>query len=144
MQRPRAVSASSESESESADRVPVQWLAAPAATKREGTVHRPRGRADDDTDLSLTGCVQLSLTSPQRAGAPPAAPWEAATRVDEFAALRKRWYEPADSYPLLIVLDDQGAKVEEMKEAIDRLTAAGVEPAVAAWFKGLRAGVSGG
>jgi hypothetical protein len=69
--------------------------------------------------------------------------WEAVTRMDEFGALRKRWYEPADSYPVFIVLDDKGAKVEEMKEAIDRLTAAGVEPTVAAWFKGLRAGSSG-
>jgi thiol-disulfide isomerase/thioredoxin len=69
--------------------------------------------------------------------------WEAATRMDEFAALRKRWYEPADSYPVFIVLDGEGRKVEEMKEAIDRLGAAGLEPTVATWFSGLR-GSSGG
>jgi hypothetical protein len=63
--------------------------------------------------------------------------WEAATRMDEFAALRKRWYEPTDSYPVFIVLDDKGAKVEEMKEAIDRLEQQGVEPTVATWFRGL-------
>lgn len=64
--------------------------------------------------------------------------WEAATRMDEFGALRKRWYEPADSYPVFIVLDAEGKKVEEMKEAIDRLGQQGVEPTVAQWFRGLR------
>jgi thiol-disulfide isomerase/thioredoxin len=63
--------------------------------------------------------------------------WEAATRMDEFAALRKRWYAPTDSYPVFIVLDDKGEKVEEMKEAIDRLEQAGLEPTVATWFRGL-------
>lgn len=64
--------------------------------------------------------------------------WEAATRMDEFAALRKRWYEPADSYPVFIVLDREAKKIEEMKEAIDRLGQQGVEPTVAQWFRGLR------
>lgn len=63
--------------------------------------------------------------------------WEAATRMDEFAKLRKRWYEPEDSYPVFIVLDASGAKGEEMKEAIDRLGAEGVEPTVSNWFRGL-------
>lgn len=71
----------SESESESVDRVPVQWLAAPAATEHDltkvlGTVHRRLGRVaddDDDTDHALAGCVQFSLDA-QRVGAPPAAP----------------------------------------------------------------------
>lgn len=63
--------------------------------------------------------------------------WEAATRMDEFAALRKRWYEPADSYPVFIVLDAEGSKREEMKEAIERLQGAGQEPTVAQWFRGL-------
>jgi len=62
--------------------------------------------------------------------------WEAATRMDEFAALRKRWYEPADSYPVFIVLDDGGNAVEEMKDAITRLEQAGVSPTVATWFRG--------
>ncbi|MFO0635017.1 MAG: thioredoxin family protein [Nannocystaceae bacterium] len=64
--------------------------------------------------------------------------WQAATRMDEFSALRKRWYEPTDSYPVFIVLDAQGRKLEEMKEAIDRLGAAGLEPTVAMWFRDLR------
>lgn len=63
--------------------------------------------------------------------------WEAATRMDEMTALRKRWYAPADSYPVFIVLDAQGAAREEMKQAIDRLSAAGVDPTVAEWFRGL-------
>ncbi|MBK8235802.1 MAG: thioredoxin family protein [Deltaproteobacteria bacterium] len=63
--------------------------------------------------------------------------WEAATRMDEFGALRKRWYEPADSYPVFIVLDGNGNKLEEMKEAIERLQGAGQEPTVAQWFRGL-------
>jgi thiol-disulfide isomerase/thioredoxin len=63
--------------------------------------------------------------------------WEAATRMDEMAALRQRWYAPKDSYPVFIVLDDKGEAREEMKEAIDRLTAAGVEPTVSEWFRGL-------
>jgi thiol-disulfide isomerase/thioredoxin len=64
--------------------------------------------------------------------------WEAATRMDEFAALRKRWYAPKDSYPVFIVLDADGKAREEMKEAIDRLGGEGVEPTVAMWFRGLR------
>lgn len=69
--------------------------------------------------------------------------WQAATRMDEFAALRKRWYEPTGSYPVFIVLDAHGGKLEEMKEAIDRLGAAGLDPTVAMWFRDLRpSGVS--
>lgn len=63
--------------------------------------------------------------------------WEAATRMDEMTALRQRWYAPKDSYPVFIVLDSDGKAREEMKEAIDRLTAAGVEPTVSEWFRGL-------
>ncbi|HET6582749.1 MAG TPA: thioredoxin family protein [Nannocystaceae bacterium] len=67
--------------------------------------------------------------------------WEAATRLDEFEGLRARWYDQPASYPVFVVLDDAGGKVEEMKEAIERLEGAGVEPTVANWFRGLsRAG----
>ena len=62
--------------------------------------------------------------------------WEAATRMDEFAALRKRWYEPTDSYPVFIVLDADGKAVEEMKDAIARLEQEGVSPTVATGFRG--------
>jgi hypothetical protein len=34
--------------------------------------------------------------------------WAAATRMDEFDALRKRWTGCSGSYPLLMLLDDAG------------------------------------
>ena len=63
--------------------------------------------------------------------------WEAATRLDEFEALRARWYGRANSYPVFVTLDEQGKKSEEMQEAIDRLEKSGVEPTVANWFREL-------
>jgi thiol-disulfide isomerase/thioredoxin len=63
--------------------------------------------------------------------------WEAATRMDEFAALRQRWDGRPDSYPLFIALDAQGKKIEEMREAIDRLGREGIEPTVPNWLRGL-------
>jgi thiol-disulfide isomerase/thioredoxin len=63
--------------------------------------------------------------------------WEAATRLDEFEALRARWYGRANSYPVFVVLDDEGKKIEEMQEAIERLEKTGVEPTVANWFREL-------
>jgi thiol-disulfide isomerase/thioredoxin len=65
--------------------------------------------------------------------------WEAATRLDEFEALRRRWYGQESSYPFFVVIDDEGKKVEEMRDAIDRLQKGGVEPTVANWFRGLAA-----
>ncbi|MCA9648776.1 MAG: hypothetical protein KC501_02640 [Myxococcales bacterium] len=64
--------------------------------------------------------------------------WEAVTRMNEFDALRLRWDQTKGTYPLLVVLDDQGGKVEEMKEAIDRLEQAGAEATLPTWFRGLR------
>lgn len=64
--------------------------------------------------------------------------WEQALRMNELELLRQRWDATKGTYPLFVVLDEQGAKVEEMKEAIDRLEQAGQEPTVAAWFRGLR------
>lgn len=63
--------------------------------------------------------------------------WEAATRMDEYAALRKRWDDRANSYPLFIALDAEGKKIEEMREAIDRLGNEGVAPTVPNWLRGL-------
>lgn len=60
--------------------------------------------------------------------------WMAASRMNEFNALRKRWYAKTDSYPVFILLDLQEEKIEEMKEAIDRLSAAGLDPTVDNWF----------
>jgi thiol-disulfide isomerase/thioredoxin len=66
--------------------------------------------------------------------------WERATRMGEFNNLRRRWYAPVGSYPVFIVLDERGGKIEEMKEAIARLEAAGIEPTVPNWFANIAAG----
>ncbi len=66
--------------------------------------------------------------------------WQDATRLDEFNGLRTRWYPKTGTYPVLVLLDKDGAKVEEMKEAIERLTGEGVEPTLPNWFAGTRAG----
>jgi hypothetical protein len=64
--------------------------------------------------------------------------WTVATRMDEFDALRRRWSEVTGSYPLLILLDEKGARREEMKDAIPRLEAAGIEPTLANWLADTR------
>lgn len=69
--------------------------------------------------------------------------WDAVTRMNEFNALRRRWYAPVDSYPVLILLDEKGEKIEEMKEAIARLQQEGVEPTLDNWFAGVRPRVAG-
>ena len=66
--------------------------------------------------------------------------WAAATRMDEFEGLRRRWSPVLGSYPLLILLDDQGGQREEMKEAIARLEAAGIDPTLANWLADTRPG----
>ena len=66
--------------------------------------------------------------------------WEAVTRMNEFNTLRRRWYAPLNSYPVFIVLNEMGGKVEEMKEAIERLQAEGEEPTVATWFRSIAQG----
>lgn len=60
--------------------------------------------------------------------------WEAVTRMDEFNGLRGRWHKTLNSYPVLVLLDQHGNKVEEMKEAIERLETDGVEPTLPNWF----------
>jgi hypothetical protein len=64
--------------------------------------------------------------------------WEQALRMNEFELLRQRWDTTKGTYPLFVVLDDAGGKVEEMKEAVERLEHAGQAATVATWFRGLR------
>lgn len=64
--------------------------------------------------------------------------WAGATRMDEFDALRKRWTGNTGSYPLLLLLDEAGKKREEMKEAKERLAAAGAPDTLAHWFADTR------
>lgn len=64
--------------------------------------------------------------------------WAGATRMDEFDRLRKRWTGITGSYPLLLLLDEAGAKREEMKEAKERLNAAGAPDTLAHWFADTR------
>jgi thiol-disulfide isomerase/thioredoxin len=67
--------------------------------------------------------------------------WAAVTRMNEFNDLRRRWYAPLNSYPVFIVLDENGSKIEEMKEAVDRLQQDGMaEPTVADWFENIAGG----
>ncbi len=69
--------------------------------------------------------------------------WVAATRMDEFDALRRRWSDITGSYPLLVLLDAEGGKREEMKDAITRLEAAGIEPTLANWLADTRPAQAG-
>lgn len=69
--------------------------------------------------------------------------WQAAARMDEFNQLRRRWHDKTGSYPLFILLDAAGARIEEMKDAIDRLEAAGVEPTLATWLAEARPAAKG-
>ena len=65
--------------------------------------------------------------------------WAAVTRMNEFNDLRRRWYPALNSYPVFIILDEQGNKVEEMRDAIERLKGGGMaEPSVADWFASLK------
>jgi len=66
--------------------------------------------------------------------------WAAVTRMNEFNDLRRRWYPGLNTYPIFVVLDEHGAKIEEMREAIERLTAQSVEPTVANWFRSVKDG----
>lgn len=61
--------------------------------------------------------------------------WEGATRMGEFNDLRRRWYAPLGSYPVVVLLDDNGEKIEEMKEAQQRLEDEGIEPTLPNWFQ---------
>ena len=60
--------------------------------------------------------------------------WTEVTRMSEFNDLRARWYPKKGSYPVLVLLDEDGSALEEMKEAIDRLEGEGLEPTLPNWF----------
>jgi thiol-disulfide isomerase/thioredoxin len=60
--------------------------------------------------------------------------WKAAARMDEYNDLRSRWEPVVGSYPLVVMLDDQGKRVDEMKEAKARLEAQGLEPTLPIWL----------
>ena len=61
--------------------------------------------------------------------------WSQAARMDEFNGLRRRWEPVLNTYPLLILLDAEGERVEEMKEAATRLEEAGLDPTLPVWFE---------
>lgn len=64
--------------------------------------------------------------------------WSGAARMDEFNGLRRRWEPVLNTYPLLVLLDAEGDQSEEMKQAKDRLEAAGLEPTLPIWFESTR------
>ena len=61
--------------------------------------------------------------------------WVAAARMDEFNALRRRWEPVMGTYPLVVLLDAQGKRVDEMKEAAERLEAEGVAATLPVWLE---------
>jgi hypothetical protein len=65
--------------------------------------------------------------------------WEPATRMDEYNALRSRFHPVLRTYPLFVMLDEHGDKVEEMREARVRLEAMGARATVPNWFQSLPA-----
>lgn len=60
--------------------------------------------------------------------------WSAGARMDEYNELRRRWEPVLNAYPLVILLDGDGKRAEEMKEAKERLEAVGLEPTLPIWF----------
>ncbi len=65
--------------------------------------------------------------------------WQKAVRMDEFNGLRAQWDRVLNRYPLFVVLDDQGARVDEMQRGRERLEEAGVAATIPNWFASLRA-----
>lgn len=64
--------------------------------------------------------------------------WARVTRMNELNDLRRRWSAPLGVYPLFVLLDEKGEKIEEMPEAKERLEAAGEQATIPAWFRGVR------
>lgn len=64
--------------------------------------------------------------------------WQAVTRMNEVNQLRTRWTPTINAYPVLVALDAKGDGIEEMRDAKDRLEAAGVDPTLPNWFKEVR------
>ncbi len=64
--------------------------------------------------------------------------WQKVTRMNEMNALRLRW-EPGtkNSYPIFVVLDQNGDKIEEMREAKERIEQGGGQATIPMWFAGL-------
>jgi thiol-disulfide isomerase/thioredoxin len=60
--------------------------------------------------------------------------WKAAARMDEYNDLRARWESVSGSYPLVVLLDAQGKRIDEMKEAKSRLEAQGLDPTLPIWL----------
>lgn len=65
--------------------------------------------------------------------------WQKAVRMDEYNGLRTRWDKVINSYPLFVVLDDEGATIEEMQAGRERLESSEVAATLPNWFAGLRA-----
>ncbi|PRP90499.1 hypothetical protein ENSA5_64140 [Enhygromyxa salina] len=61
--------------------------------------------------------------------------WNTVARMNEFNELRRRWEPVLNTYPLLVLLDREGARIEEMKEAKQRLEEAGLDPTLPMWFE---------
>ena len=61
--------------------------------------------------------------------------WNNVARMTEFNDLRTRWEPVVNAYPLVILLDAEAKRVEEMKEAKQRLEDAGLEPTLPIWFE---------
>jgi hypothetical protein len=64
--------------------------------------------------------------------------WSRVTRMNELNELRRRWSAPLGVYPLFVLLDAEGQKIEEMPEAKARLEDAGLEATIPAWFRGVK------
>ena len=64
--------------------------------------------------------------------------WSRVTRMNELNELRRRWSAPLGVYPLFVLLDAEGQKIEEMPEAKARLEARGAEATIPAWFRGVK------
>lgn len=68
--------------------------------------------------------------------------WKAAARMDEFNELRRRWEPALGTYPLAVLLDEDGQRRDEMKAAKERLEADGLEPTLPVWFASTRSSTS--
>lgn len=64
--------------------------------------------------------------------------WKAAARMDEFNGLRRRWEPALGTYPLAVLLDGKGERVDEMKQAKERLEGQGLSPTLPVWFESTR------
>jgi len=64
--------------------------------------------------------------------------WQKAVRMDEYNELRAQWDRVLNRYPLFVVLDDDGAALEEMQRGRERLEEAGVAATIPNWFASLR------